>query len=108
MSISHADCDHPSTSKARATCRRAKGVPTGDGPTSRASKVSRTPKVTKAQRTEAANAKRTAATKKAHPTRLTTEVCFECGSKPGWIDTKNGQPVCMKHVDYDRARIIPL
>lgn len=103
MSMSHTDCDHPSTSKARAACRRLKNG--AEAP--RKEYKARKDKETKADRTERLNAKRMTAAKKAHPVRPTTEGCFECGSKAGWIDTKNGQPVCMKHVDYDRARIIP-
>lgn len=133
---SHANCDHPSTKAARTACRKLQatvGPPRVDQATSEKRRAAAKtfedqlyciefcpidhthkplPKRTKKAQRAASNTKRTEATRRTHPQRPTSDRCWECGSKAGWVSTQRGpgkgKPVCIKHVDYDKCTILPL
>jgi hypothetical protein len=107
--IDHKDHDHPSTPKARAACRKANGVKTGEGSTSRASslkKIADRPSRGKGKRRQqleeqiAANAKRSAEEVRASQILNGALECHVCGKKATWHDGQTGEPACSKHVTF--------
>lgn len=136
MTFSHTSCTHPATSKDRAKCRKAASAinpdgssvntPLNDRITEGRKATSRATRNAKRTATEAvadevaadiidretkkakANAYRTAATQMKNPLKDRRD-CYVCGSRSAHMDRKNGEPVCMKHIDnWDNVTIIPL
>jgi hypothetical protein len=114
---SHKDCTHPSTKADRQACRKGlAAIMTPDGmPTDPTIKTAPAPKpATAAAQKKAkaveANAARLAATKAKAATkqRATKTDCYICSTPAGWIEKSTGEPICMKHVDFKNALILPL
>lgn len=132
---SHANCTHPSTKAARSACR--KGSTAAPAATSTKARPARDRKArAKAEeiidevytkrcphlsrdddglcadcgdQLSELNTKRLRATRaQAEAKRGPRGECHICGGKAGWTDNKTGEPVCMKHVDYDNCKIIAL
>lgn len=106
--IDHKGHDHPSTSKARAACRKAQGIT----PKERGGIRERTAKKAKPvprgkgkrrQQLEAeitANSKRTAEEVYASQVLNGALPCYVCGKKASWYDGQTGEPACSKHVTF--------
>jgi hypothetical protein len=120
MSMSHKDCNHPSTSKARAECRKRRDTGLTFKGKDKAATEAYHAEVQELQKQRKSPGKRNVAkanTKAKEKSHVIIEqaiakldkrpVCFECSKHAGWIDKRNGQPVCMAHVDWDHARLIP-
>lgn len=101
--IDHKGHDHPSTSKARAACRRSGNRMLA---TSVPKALADRPPRGKGKRRQqleaeiAANAKRTA--EEIYASRvLNGEIpCHVCGKKASWHDGQTGEPACSTHVTF--------
>jgi hypothetical protein len=116
MAIDHSGHTHPATSAARAACRKGQAPALGAPRTDQASSELARSKARKntggdelLAKREELNAKRLRATQaKAATMQGHREECFVCGSRAAWVQRSNSQPVCIKHVVWDDAKIIPV